>query len=71
MLVCAHEHVCETDGWTQRKRERDTTCRLWPATESGKLICGEREIRERVSESGPALINNCMSNILYKDGILK
>ena len=33
----------------------------------------ERDKREgeRAIESGPALINNCMSNILYKDGILK
>ena len=41
----------ETDG----HRERETACRLWQATESSKMICGDRQrererARDRVKE---------------------
>ena len=75
VTVClfVHMSMCarQMDGHRERKR-------YYLSTMAGDGIrrtdlWRERDKREgeRAIESGPALINNCMSNILYKDGILK
>ena len=44
-----HMRMCERRMDTEK--ERETACRLWPATGSGELISGERErLRERERE---------------------
>ena len=42
VYLFTHMRMCERRMDTEK--ERETACRLWQATRSGELICGEREI---------------------------